>query len=104
VRRLLIVGCGLVVLAAIAAGVAISSRLVPERCGRASAPREVVGPVEIDVVRPTSPGHRAELEGLRVRRAKPGPAAKNVRSRSPRAACCGEPLARRVDARTQRGA
>jgi hypothetical protein len=105
VRRLLIAACWLLVLGAIAAGVAISSRLGPDRL-RAELVRrltEAVGPVEVDSLRPYFGwGVGIELEGVRSVAAGEVPAFAADRvwvTLAPRSLLRGEVRARRVDVR-----
>jgi hypothetical protein len=93
------------VLAAVVAGVAVSSRLGPERL-RAEIVRRLsaeLGPVQIDAVRPHFGwGIGIEIEGLRTAGASEAPelAADRVWiTLSARSLLRGEPLARRIDVR-----
>lgn len=104
-RRLLIAACGLLVLAAIAAGVAVSSRLGPDRL-RAELVRrltEVVGPVEVDALRPYFGwGVGIELAGVRSVAGDGAPAFAADRvwvTLAPRSLLRGDVRARRVDVR-----
>ena len=104
-RRLLVGGCALLVLAAVAAGVAVSSRLGPERLREEIVRRlsAVLGPVRIDAVRPHFGwGIGIEIEGLRTVGESEAPelAADRVWiTLSPRSLLRGEPRARRIDVR-----
>ncbi len=104
-RRLVVGACAVLVLAAVAAGVAVSSRLGPERLRveieqRLSA---VIGPVQIGAVRPHFGwGIGVEIEDVRTIGSPEAPA---IAARhawitlSPRSLLRGAPLARRIDLR-----
>ena len=104
-RRLLASACALLVLAAVVAGVAVSSRLGPERLREELVRRlgAELGPVQIDAVRPHFGwGVGIEIEGLRT--AGEGGAPELVADRvwitlSARSLLRGEPRARRIDVR-----
>ncbi len=104
-RRLLASACALLVLAAVVAGVAVSSRLGPERLREEIVRRlgAELGPVQIDAVRPHFGwGVGIEIEGLRTVGASEAPelAADRVWiTLSARSLLRGEPRARRIDVR-----
>lgn len=104
-RRLLVGACAVLVLGAVAAGVAVSSRLGPERL-RVELERRlsaVLGPVQIGAVRPHFGwGVGIEIEGIRTVGQQDAPeiAADHAWiTLSPRSLLRGEPLARRIDLR-----